>query len=84
MALSSGYGHTCALRPDGTPVCWGWEVASHGHNPRAPSEPFVALTSSSSHTCALRADGSPVCWGQNEVGKTSPPPGETFALPSSS
>ena len=81
VPLSSGLRHTCALRPDGTPVCWGSN--DYGQASPPPGEKFAAISSGSFHTCALRPDGTPVCWGSNETGKTSPPPGETFALPGS-
>lgn len=72
VPLSSGLHHACALRADGTPVCWGWNAFSQASPP--PGETFVALSSWGSFSCALRADGTPVCWGSNPA----LPPGETF------
>ena len=71
-AISSGSWHTCALRFDGTPVCWGLvDDSDHGGplpmdfgQERPPEgERFVAISSGDFHSCGIRADGTPVCWG---------------------
>ena len=67
MAISSGPFFTCALREDGTPVCWG-----KGYDTPEPerttytsirNEQFIAIASGFEHTCALRSDGTPACVG---------------------
>ena len=73
VAISSASNHTCALRRDGSAVCWGaqqGDMGDYGHQvgfgqaePPA-GETFVAISSGDLHTCALRSDGSPVCWGK--------------------
>ncbi len=64
--LSSGWLHTCALRPDGTAICWGSD--SSGQSSPPEGESFVSISSGAYHTCALRSDGSAVCWGANNRG----------------
>ena len=77
--ISSGGFHTCALRLDGSPVCWG--AVKVGET--LEDEHFGAISSGAHHTCALRLDGSPVCWGLNREGQASPPEDERFVAISS-
>ena len=80
-AISSGLDHSCALREDGTAICWGND--EHGKASPPEDETFTAVSSGRDHTCGLREDGAPVCWGSDELGQTSPPGSETFTLISS-
>ena len=75
--LSSGLSHTCALRPNGTAVCWGSNFRGKSSPPQG--ERFISISSGSHHTCALRPDGAAFCWGDNDDGEASPPEGEIFA-----
>lgn len=60
-AITSGHLHTCALRADGTVVCWG---SGEYCQPMPPhDEKFIAVSSGAAHVCALRVDGSAACWG---------------------
>ena len=71
--ISAGGDHTCALRPNGSPVCWG--SRQHGQAPWAfidrllsgsPSlgrYKLTAIASGGAHTCGLWPDGSWMCWG---------------------
>ena len=81
ITISGNWSHVCALRPDGSPVCWGWDILGQASPPRG--ERFATISSGSFHTCALRPDGSPACWGDNEYGQAWPPRGERFAAISS-
>lgn len=81
VTLSSGIGHTCGLRPDGSAVCWG--VNDAGQSSPPGDERFVSLSSGSFHTCGLRVDGSLFCWGADVAGQILPPEGERFLAVSS-
>ena len=79
-AISAGGFHTCAIRLDGSPVCWGDDAEGRAS---PPDERFVAISSGFWHTCALRSDGSALCWGRNRDGQASPPYNEHFSSISS-
>ena len=80
-SISSGWLHTCGLRPDGTPTCWGFDV--DGHASPSKDQVFQSISSGWIHTCALRPNGTPVCWGNDHHGQASPPEGEIFGSISS-
>ncbi len=80
--ISSGSNHICALRADGSPICWGSDN-KYGQESPPWDERFTAISSGHLYTCALRADGSPACWGSDEDGKASPPTDESFTAISS-
>ena len=63
--LSSGSHHTCALREDGTLVCWGSNDSGQATPPQG--EQFASISSGAGYTCGLRPDGSPLCWGSGAV-----------------
>lgn len=79
--ISAGARYTCALRADGTPICWGNNEYRQISAPR--DEKFVQIDAGSNHTCALRADDTPVCWGNDISGQSTPPP-EAYARVDSS
>ena len=75
-AISNGDGHTCVLRSDGSPLCWG--NIRYGVASEPAGEKFIAISISQFHICALRLDGSPFCWGEDHYGEGAPPAGEKF------
>jgi alpha-tubulin suppressor-like RCC1 family protein len=80
----TGDAHSCALRDDGTAVCWGSNhdgqlgdgtktgrtrpVAVLDESGSAPLGGIVALTAGYSHTCAALASGQARCWGETALG----------------
>ena len=75
--------HTCGLRANGTPVCWGKNTDRTGRvvgQSTPPSgETFAAINGGANHTCALRTNGTVRCWGSNLFGASSPPNGTVLA-----
>lgn len=82
VAISSGGGHTCALRAVGTVVCWGWNAngqlgdGSFGSSNNRSTPVVVSglagvtsISAGSRHTCALKTDGTAMCWGDNGSGQ---------------
>ncbi len=77
--VSSGYGHTCALKNDGTIWCWGWNSSGQlgdGTNTdrTAPVQvqdltDVAFISSGDSHTCAITNAGVAYCWGANQQGQ---------------
>ena len=62
-SLSSGLHHTCALRNDGAPVCWGSDY--YGQTAPPEGELLASISSAGEYTCGLRKEGSAVCWGSS-------------------
>lgn len=73
-AVAAGYRHACAIRTDGSLVCWG--VGGHGETD-APDGAYRSVTAGGSLTCATRlVDGSAACWGWKAAAwQQSMPPG---------
>ncbi len=61
--ISSGGDHTCALLPDGSPVCWGSNDYGQAPEKFTDLPKLAAITSGGAHTCGLGPDGSWTCWG---------------------
>jgi hypothetical protein len=59
--VAAGYQHACAIRTNGSLVCWG--SGGHGETD-APAGSYRSVTAGGSLTCATRlSDSSAVCWG---------------------
>jgi hypothetical protein len=85
-AVSVGEDHACGIRPDGSLVCWGNDVAGET---AAPAGTFIAVSVGKSSSggyppcgicqgdfsCALRTNGTVTCWGNNDYQQTSAPTG---------
>lgn len=81
-SVSAGFQHSCAVRANGTAVCWGLDEdgqLGNGGPPRqsAASGPVdvqglsdaSAISVGSRHSCALRATGQVACWGDSNSGR---------------
>jgi len=82
VAISSGFGHTCAILDDVSVSCWGgnWDgrlgdgTTSQRTKPTQTSSlgtnrTAVAISSGSSHTCAILDNASVSCWGRGGFGR---------------
>jgi alpha-tubulin suppressor-like RCC1 family protein len=82
--ISAGNTHTCALKNDGTVLCWGSNRFGELGNPalvvgtQANPTPTAVIglgtdtkqiSAGSSYTCALKNDGQVLCWGLNNTGQ---------------
>jgi alpha-tubulin suppressor-like RCC1 family protein len=73
--VAAGYGHTCAVKTDGTLWCWGANHAGQagdGTTDGPKLSPVQVLTLGSTvvevvaageHSCAIKGDGTLWCWG---------------------
>ena len=82
MAISSADRYTCALRLDGTPICWGEEgndrFLSDFKALVSPleDEQFTAISSNDSKSCGLRRNGTVVCWSAYDFESWQQPPAD--------
>ena len=83
IAISAGWGHTCAILDDGSVSCWGRNdngqlgdntTTADRNTPTQTSSlgtdrTAVAISAGMYHTCAILDDGSVSCWGHNNYGQ---------------
>jgi hypothetical protein len=68
--VTCGDYHACALRQDGTAVCWGEIGLPAGAQiPAGEESGYTDLEAGYEHTCGLKQDGSVACWGTNTYGQ---------------
>jgi alpha-tubulin suppressor-like RCC1 family protein len=89
--VSSGQGHSCAVKADGTAYCWGFN--RHGRlgdgttNDSALPVAVAGVTDATriaaggQHSCALRATGGVMCWGNNLEGALGDGTSTSSAVP---
>jgi thiol-disulfide isomerase/thioredoxin len=70
-SVTVGRDHTCALKTDGTPVCWGNN--SDGETDITAGVTFAQIDAGYQHTCGREANGSVTCWGTTMWGATVAP-----------
>lgn len=79
-AVSAGYAHTCAIRSNGSVMCWGRNIEGElgvGDTLRRETPVLVGLGGHTAkaiavggvHTCAILDDDSLSCWGANYSGQ---------------
>ena len=76
-AVSAGWGHSCALRKDGTIACWGGDAQGQAD---PPAGQYSQVAAGGLHTCALRTNGTTECWGDNTQRQLNAPSGTFGAV----
>lgn len=72
-AAAVGRAHTCALKSNGTLVCFGNDTFGQATVPSNLTV-AIAVAAADDHTCALNKDGLPRCWGGSSFGEAPPAP----------
>lgn len=77
--LTTGFHHTCLVKPDGSAWCWGWNLLGQlgdgsSVDRKVPvrvgtATDWVSVAGGAHHTCGLRSDRSLWCWGSNYYGQ---------------
>ena len=70
--VDAGYWHSCAIKPDSTPVCWGDDRFKESTIP-AGLGTVTAISVGLTHTCAIKTAGTAACWGVQVEGVGSVP-----------
>ncbi len=65
--------HACAVKADGSVICWGG-VNQYGETtPPDDLGPVRNVSPGMRHTCATQVDGTVRCWGRDTFGQATPP-----------
>jgi len=76
IAIAAGYGHSLALKSDGSIVGWGYNDSGQATPPAGND--FIAIAAGGYYSLALKSDGSIVGSGANSAGQATPPDGNNF------
>ena len=74
--ISAGGYHSCAIRVDGSPACWGSNDYGQISIP-AGLGAVTQISAGNDNTCALKSNGTVRCWGNNALGQSTVPTGLT-------
>ena len=84
QSVSAGERHSCAVRADGTALCWGQNFGESSTLPPSVLDPpagrYSAVSAGNSFSCGLRADRTIACWGEDTRGETAAPSGRFDAV----
>ena len=69
--VSVEYEHVCAVSPQGSVNCWGWNEVGQTQVP-AGLGVVTQVATSNDASCALNSLGEVKCWGQPDHGGTAP------------
>jgi hypothetical protein len=75
---------SCAVKLDGTPVCWGTKLYSEDPtrvHPMPMGLKLKAIKAKMGSYCGIQLDDTLVCWGDSKTGHTSIPPGTKIFVP---
>lgn len=78
--VGAGDRFSCAVRTDGSVLCWGRDDVGQATPPA--DELVVVVASGYRHACGLDLDGHLTCWGDPADGRTVPPTGTFEAISS--
>ena len=80
--IEVGWSFACAIRIDGTPACWSYDVpieadhAAHVTSAPVDTQPqggvLIELTAAIDKVCAVRPDGLAFCWGDTPSSSITP------------
>lgn len=76
-SVDLGQYNGCAVRSDGSPFCWGWNVNGQS---TPPGGAFRSIATGLNHSCGLRDDSTLACWGYGADGQTDAPAGEFLTV----
>jgi hypothetical protein len=77
-SISIGYDHACALKEDGSVVCWGSNTYNQISVPSGHK--FVSVKAGQYFTVGIKEDGSLLAWGINNYGQTGVPSGKFIKI----
>jgi len=69
--VTAGEEHSCAIKQDGTVVCWG---NTNDGRLNAPAGTFSQISAGELHTCGVKTDKTIACWGWDSNGQVSKHP----------